>query len=101
MGMPSTGHLIAFALVCLGMVLTPGPNMIYLISRSICQGPMAGVISLGGVAIGFLFYMAMAAFGISALLLAVPLAYDALRFGGALYLLWMEIGRASCRERVS
>lgn len=87
--MPSTGHWIAFALVCLGMVLTPGPNMIYLISRSICQGPKAGLVSLGGVAIGFLFYMSMAALGISALLLAVPLAYDALRFGGSIYLLWM------------
>ena len=45
----------AFALICLGMVLTPGPNMVYLISRSICQGPMAGLISLGGVALGFVF----------------------------------------------
>lgn len=87
--MPSTGHLIAFALVSLGMVLTPGPNMIYLISRSICQGPKAGLISLGGVALGFLFYMASAAFGITALMMAVPFAYDALRFGGALYLLWL------------
>ena len=87
--MPSTGHLIAFALVSLGMVLTPGPNMIYLISRSICQGPKAGLVSLGGVGVGFLVYMSMAAFGITALMMAVPFAYDALRFGGALYLLWL------------
>lgn len=87
--MPSTGHLIAFALVSLGMVLTPGPNMIYLISRSICQGPKAGLISLGGVALGFLIYMSSAAFGITVLMMAVPFAYDALRFGGAAYLLWL------------
>jgi len=87
--MPSTGHLIAFALVSLGMVLTPGPNMIYLISRSISQGPRAGLISLGGVAVGFLFYMSSAAFGITALMMAVPFAYDALRFGGAAYLLYL------------
>jgi len=87
--MPSTGHLIAFAFVSLGMVLTPGPNMIYLISRSICQGPRAGLISLGGVGLGFLVYMTMAAFGITALMMAVPFAYDALRIGGALYLLWL------------
>ena len=87
--MPSTGHLIAFALVSLGMVLTPGPNMIYLISRSISQGPRAGLISLGGVAVGFLFYMSSAAFGITALIMAVPFAYDALRFGGAAYLLYL------------
>ncbi|SIT46735.1 Lysine exporter protein (LYSE/YGGA) [Paraburkholderia piptadeniae] len=87
--MPQTTHLLAFAVVALGMALTPGPNMIYLVSRSISQGRTAGLISLGGVALGFVFYMFCAAFGITALLLAVPFAYDALRFGGALYLLYL------------
>ncbi|MCH2396451.1 LysE family translocator [Oceanibaculum sp.] len=87
--MPDVASLLAFALIALGMVLTPGPNMIYLISRSICQGRVAGLISLGGVALGFVFYMLCAAFGITAIVLAVPYAYDALRFAGALYLLWL------------
>ncbi|MHB9833430.1 LysE family translocator [Paraburkholderia terrae] len=87
--MPQTSHLVAFAFVALGMALTPGPNMVYLISRSICQGRVAGLISLGGVALGFVVYMFCAAFGITALLLAVPFAYDTLRFGGALYLLYL------------
>ncbi|MBK5541917.1 LysE family translocator [Pseudomonas sp. TH05] len=87
--MPELSNLIAYGLISLGMVLTPGPNMIYLISRSICQGRMAGLISLGGVALGFLVYMLCAALGITALLLAVPYAYDALRLGGALYLLYL------------
>ena len=71
------------------MVLTPGPNMIYLISRSICQGRLAGLISLGGVALGFVFYMLCAALGITAILFAVPYAYDALRLIGAAYLLYL------------
>lgn len=87
--MPEIQNLLGFALIALGMVLTPGPNMLYLISRSICQGPAAGLISLAGVALGFVFYMVCAAFGITALLLAVPFAYDALRFAGALYLLYL------------
>ncbi|MDN3557495.1 LysE family translocator [Halomonas maura] len=87
--MPDWTSLIGFSLVALGMVLTPGPNMIYLISRSICQGRMAGLISLSGVALGFVFYMLCAAFGITAIVLAIPYAYDALRIGGALYLLWL------------
>ena len=87
--MPHIATLLGFALVSLGMVLTPGPNMIYLISRSITQGPTAGIVSLGGVALGFVFYMLCAAFGITALLFAVPYAYDALRFAGAAYLLWL------------
>jgi threonine/homoserine/homoserine lactone efflux protein len=87
--MPDLTHIAAFALVALGMVLTPGPNMIYLISRSICQGPVAGLISLGGVALGFVFYMLSAASGITVLVMAVPLAYDVLRLAGALYLLYL------------
>jgi len=87
--MPTVSNQIAFSLVALGMVLTPGPNMIYLISRSICQGRAAGLISLGGVALGFMFYMLCAAFGITALVMTVPLAYDALRIAGALYLLYL------------
>jgi threonine/homoserine/homoserine lactone efflux protein len=87
--MPDATSLVAFAAIALGMVLTPGPNMIYLISRSICQGRVAGLISLGGVALGFVFYMLCAAFGITAIVLAVPYAYDALRIAGAAYLLWL------------
>lgn len=87
--MPEPSNLLAFALISLGMVLTPGPNMIYLISRSICQGRGAGLISLAGVAMGFVFYMLCAALGITALVMAVPFAYDVLRIGGALYLLYL------------
>jgi threonine/homoserine/homoserine lactone efflux protein len=87
--MVAYGTLAAFALVALGMVLSPGPNMIYLISRSIVQGRVAGLVSLLGVAMGFVFYMLAAAFGLTALLLAVPLAYDAIRWAGAAYLLWL------------
>jgi threonine/homoserine/homoserine lactone efflux protein len=82
------------------MVLTPGPNMMYLVSRSICQGRRAGLVSLGGVGLGFLIYMLAAAFGITALLFAVPLAYDGLRLAGAAYLLylaWQALKPAAAR----
>jgi threonine/homoserine/homoserine lactone efflux protein len=81
--------LLGFALVSLGMVLTPGPNMLYLISRSICQGRVAGIFSLAGVVLGFLFYMLAASLGLTVLLLAVPFAYDVLKLAGATYLLWL------------
>lgn len=87
--MPDLASLLAFAAISLGMVLTPGPNMVYLISRSVCQGRAAGLASLGGVALGFVFYMLCAAFGITAFVMAVPFAYDTLRFAGALYLLYL------------
>ncbi|MBM1183007.1 LysE family translocator [Pseudomonas lundensis] len=81
--------VLMFAAACLVMVLTPGPNMIYLISRSICQGRKAGVTSLLGVVAGFFVHMLAAAIGLTAVFLAVPLAYEALKWAGALYLLWM------------
>lgn len=87
--MPEPGHLIAFAFVALGLVCSPGPNMVYLVSRSICQGRVAGWISLTGVATGFAIYMLCAVFGVTALVLAAPYAYDALKIGGALYLLYL------------
>ncbi len=89
--------LFAFSLVALAMVLTPGPNMVYLVSRSIAQGRMAGLISLAGVACGFVVYMLCAAFGITALVMAVPYAYDALRLAGAAYLAWMAWQAATGR----
>jgi threonine/homoserine/homoserine lactone efflux protein len=87
--MPESKTWIAFSLICLGMALTPGPNMLYLVSRSICQGPLAGIVSLVGTAAGFIVYLLCAALGITALLMAAPIAYDVLRFGGALYLGWL------------
>lgn len=87
--MPTSMSLAAFALMALAMVITPGPNMIYLLSRSILQGRTAGLISLLGVILGFLVYMLGAALGLTGVLLAVPLAYDAVRWLGAAYLLWL------------
>ncbi len=87
--MPDLVTLLAFAAVALGMVLTPGPNMVYLVSRSICQGRVAGMISLAGVAVGFIPYLLCAAFGITAIIVAVPYAYDALRLAGAGYLFFL------------
>lgn len=81
--------LLLFSGAALLMVLTPGPNMVYLISRSICQGRRAGVLSLFGVAAGFLVHMFAAAVGLTALFMAIPLAYEVLKWAGALYLLYL------------
>ncbi|MFE9172406.1 LysE family translocator [Streptomyces kebangsaanensis] len=84
--MVETSGVIGVALVALGMVLTPGPNMIYLVSRSITQGRRAGVISLGGVAVGFLVYLVVTNLGLSVVFIAVPELYVAVKLAGAVYL---------------
>lgn len=83
------GALLGIALVALAMVLTPGPNMIYLVSRSLSQGSVAGLVSLGGTAVGFMVYMTMANLGLAAVFVVVPWLYTGLKVAGALYLLFL------------
>jgi threonine/homoserine/homoserine lactone efflux protein len=78
-----------FALAALVLVLTPGPNMIYCISRTLSQGRGAGLLSLAGVLLGFLVHLLAAAFGLTALLMAVPMAFGLIKMAGAAYLLWL------------
>ncbi|MGW1772294.1 LysE family translocator [Streptomyces sp. NPDC002104] len=78
--------VLGVVVVALGMVLTPGPNMIYLVSRSITQGKRAGITSLGGVALGFMVYLLAANLGLSVVFIAVPELYFAVKLAGAVYL---------------
>ncbi len=75
------------------MVLTPGSNMVYLISHSICQGRPAQLLSLADIATGFVAYILCAALGITAIVMAYAYAYayayDELRLAVACYLLWL------------
>ena len=87
--MISPAALAAIALVALGLVLTPGPNMIYLVSRSVTQGRRAGLVSLGGVALGFVLYVVAATAGITTVFRLVPPVYTVLKLAGAGYLLWL------------
>jgi threonine/homoserine/homoserine lactone efflux protein len=82
-------EIALFALAALVMVISPGPNMVYCISRTLMQGHFAGFISWSGVAFGFLVHLLAASFGLTALLMAVPLAFEALKIAGACYLLWL------------
>ena len=87
--MLSTANFLLFAGAALLMALTPGPNMVYLISRSLCQGRTAGLMSWFGVVLGFTVHMLCAAVGLTALFMAVPLGYEVLKLAGAMYLLWL------------
>jgi threonine/homoserine/homoserine lactone efflux protein len=81
--------LALYVVACVLLVLTPGPNLMYLISRTLCQGRTAGIVSLAGTTSGLLFYAVAAAFGLTAVFVAVPVLFDIVRWAGAAYLLML------------
>ncbi|MGH8712906.1 MAG: LysE family translocator [Casimicrobiaceae bacterium] len=87
--MPTLQNLALFALASALLALTPGPNLLYLVSRTLCQGRRAGIVSLAGTSLGFVVHVFAAALGLSAIFLTLPVLYDAVRLAGAGYLLWL------------
>jgi threonine/homoserine/homoserine lactone efflux protein len=89
--MPEPESLLVFITAGLLLNITPGPDVLYIVGRSLGQGRSAGVVSALGISAGCLFHVAAAAFGLSALMVALPLAYDVVRYAGAAYLVWLGL----------
>jgi threonine/homoserine/homoserine lactone efflux protein len=81
--------LLAFALTCVIIEITPGPNMTYLAALSLSQGRRVGFAAVAGIALGLMTYGVTAALGLAALIDNSPLLYGLLRWAGVLYLLWL------------
>src|SRR6478752_10170613 len=82
---------LLFCLACVALAATPEPNMLFLVPLTLAQGRGAGFVSLAGTSSGFALHALAAAFGLSALLAAVPLAFDVVKWAGAIYLAWLAI----------
>ncbi|WP_157265211.1 LysE family translocator [Azohydromonas aeria] len=80
-----------FMAASLALACTPGPDMIYVVSRALAQGRMAGLISAAGLSLGLAAHTLLAAFGVTVLLQTSELAFTALKVVGACYLLWMGV----------
>jgi len=87
--MPDYATLVLFALAAFVVAASPGPAMVLIASRSAAQGRKAGLITWTGIATGTYIYALAAAFGLSQLFLAAPIAYDAVLYAGAAYLLYL------------
>lgn len=83
--------LALFMTATLALNLAPGPDMLYVSTRSLAQGRRAGVISALGIAAGAVVHTLLIASGLAALLRAVPVAYEVVRFAGAAYLIWLGV----------
>ena len=85
----SWGAMAGMAVAALLMAFTPGPNMMYLVSRRSMQGRTAGLISLAGPGVGFLVYLILAALGLAVVFIAVPWIFVSLKAAGVGYLAYL------------
>jgi threonine/homoserine/homoserine lactone efflux protein len=93
-----TPALGLYVIASLALIATPGQDMIYVITRSLAQGRFAGVCSALGVCLGILVHTALAALGVGAILQASEALFVALKFIGALYLVYLGLKLALSRE---
>jgi len=96
--MPDPHSLLVFIAAGLLLNITPGPDVLYIVGRSISQGRIAGVVSTLGIATGCLCHLTAAALGLSALMLTLPLAYTVVRYAGAVYLVWLGLRAMASRS---
>ena len=87
--MISLTTLLLFSGAALALIVTPGPDMLFIASRSATEGRSAGFASLAGILAGTYCHALAAALGLSQLFVVLPLAYDIVRFAGAAYLLYL------------
>jgi threonine/homoserine/homoserine lactone efflux protein len=95
---PDPAHFLTFAAATLVLNLTPGPDMMYIIARSLGQGRRAGLVSALGITGGCLFHAFAATVGIAALLRSWPIAFEVVRYAGAVYLVYLGV-RLLTRQR--
>lgn len=98
--MPDSSTLAVFVIAALVLLVTPGPAVLYIVARSIDQGRWAGLVSTLGIAGGSLFHVAAAALGVSALLMSSALAFNAVKYLGAAYLIYLGARRLLTAEEI-
>ncbi|MEV4011456.1 LysE family translocator [Nonomuraea angiospora] len=96
--MPEISTLALFCVATLGLLVVPGPAVLYIVTRSVSQGRAAGVVSVLGVHTGSLVHIAAAALGLSALLAASATAFTIVKYVGVAYLLWLGVRKLMQRE---
>ena len=92
-------RLVVFILASIGLLLIPGPAVLFIIARSMHQGRKAGVVSVFGLEVGSLMQVAAAAAGITAIVLSSALAFNIVKYLGAAYLIYMGIRKLRERDQ--
>ena len=92
--------LTVFVSVASIMVFMPGPNTLYIIARSVQQGRLAGFVSSLGVQVGTMIHITAAALGLSALLVSSSIAFQLVKYAGAVYLIYLGIRTLLSKEKI-
>jgi threonine/homoserine/homoserine lactone efflux protein len=98
---PETSMLGLFAVAAMVLLITPGPAVLYIVARSVEQGRLAGLVSALGVHVGTLVHVAAAALGVSALLVSSALAFNVVKYLGALYLVYLGVRKLLGRDETA
>ena len=96
--MPEPATLLLFAAATVLLVVVPGPNLVYIVTRGASQGRRVGLASAMGIETGTLIHIAAAALGLSALLASSAAAFEVVRYGGAAYLLYLGVRTLRARD---
>jgi threonine/homoserine/homoserine lactone efflux protein len=96
--MPSLSTYAVFVATCLALLVIPGPAVLYVVSRSVDQGRRAGLASVAGICTGTIVHVTLATVGLSSLVLASKPAFDAVRYVGAAYLVYLGVRRLLSRR---
>jgi threonine/homoserine/homoserine lactone efflux protein len=91
-------NLPVFLAAAVALIVTPGPAVLYIVTRSVDQGRKAGLASVLGVEAGNLFHVLGAALGVSAVLLSSALAFDVVKYLGAAYLIYLGVRKLTTKE---
>ena len=97
--MPDVSSLWLFVVAALVLAVTPGPAVLYIVTRSVSQGRLAGVVSCLGVAVGGMGHVLAAAAGLSAVLATSAVVFNLVKYAGAAYLVWLGVQKLTRAPR--
>ena len=96
--MPEVNSLLVFMVATVTLNVTPGPDMLYVIARSVGQGRAAGIASALGITVGCFVHLSAVTLGLASLMMAIPTAYEIVKFAGAAYLIYLGIRTLRSRQ---
>jgi threonine/homoserine/homoserine lactone efflux protein len=99
--MPALSSVTLFLVAALGLLLIPGPSVLYILTHSAAQGRRAGLASVGGIELASLTHTLAATLGLSALLLTSALAFSVVKYLGAAYLIYLGVRTLLARHESS